>query len=144
MGLTLHHGQTVFVDTAAFIYYFENHEAYADPLDRFFRNCTDLDVQIVTSLVTYIELLTFPEKNGNRLLAAKYREYLTNSENLRVYPLSFQVADEAVRLRAQHGLRTPDAIQLATARICGADWVLTNDKRWQVVPDMPVVLMDQL
>ena len=144
MGLILQRGQTVFADTVTFIYYFENHEVYADRLDRLFQSFADLNVQIVTSMVTYIEVLTLPEKNGNHRLAAKYRDYLTNSENLSVYPLDFQVADEAVRLRAKHGLRTPDAIQLATARVCGADVVLTNDQRWRIVPNMPVVLMDEV
>lgn len=129
MGLTVRRDQTVFVDTVVFIYYFENNEVYAERLDRLFLSFADLNVQIVTSIITYVEVLTLPERTGNSRLAAKYRDYLTNSANLSVYPLSLQVADEAVRLRAKHDLRTPDAIQLATACVCGADAVLTNDKR---------------
>jgi len=35
---------------------------------------------------------------------------------------------EAARLRAQHGLRTPDAIHGATAVVGGAKGILSNDK----------------
>jgi predicted nucleic acid-binding protein len=38
------------------------------------------------------------------------------------------LADEAVRLRRQHRLKLPDAIVLATARICGCDLVTRNTR----------------
>jgi predicted nucleic acid-binding protein len=98
----------------------------------------------VTSLITYIEILTLPERMGKRRLASKYRDFLTNSNSLSIHPLNLAVADEAVRIRARHGLRTPDAIQLATALVCGADHVVTNDKRWRVVSGLHVVLVDEL
>ncbi len=144
MGLKLKRGQTVFVDTVIFIYFFENHPDYAERLDYLFQALAEEQCQMITSMVTYIELLTLPEKNKNSRLAAKYRDYLTNSEGLSVYPLNFQVADKAVLLRAKHGLKTPDAIQLATAQVCGADFILTNDRHWKTVPALPIVLVEDL
>ncbi len=42
--------------------------------------------------------------------------------------LSAEMGMEAARLRAQHGLRTPDAIHAATALAGQADGILTNDR----------------
>jgi predicted nucleic acid-binding protein len=47
-------------------------------------------------------------------------------------------------MRALHGLRTPDAIQLATATICGADYFLTNDRKLSRVPGIEVVIVADL
>ena len=144
MGLKLHPGETIFLDTAPFIYYFEDHKTYADRMEALLAAGMESGCRFVTSLITYIEVLTLPEKRGNHRLAAKYRDYFTNSNALSIHPLDLIVADATVRIRARHGLRTPDAIQIATALSCGADHVVTNDKQWRIVPDLPVVVMDEL
>jgi len=144
MGLKLSAGMSVFLDTAPLIYFFEENERYIKRLSGLFETITEMEIQAVTSLITYIEILTLPEKHGATRLAAKYRDFLTNSEQISIYPLTLPVADEAVRLRAAHGLRTPDAIQLAVARLCGADRVITNDRSWRGVPGVDVVLVEEL
>lgn len=136
--------ETIFVDTAPLIYFFEDNKRYAEKVAGIFAVALKKRVQIVTSMITYVELLTMPQKAGNKLLAAKYRDYLTNSEEVSIYPMSITVADKTVELRAQYNLKTPDAIQLATSIICGADHVLTNDKKWKVVEECNIVLLDQL
>ena len=95
-------------------------------------------------MVTYIEVLTYPEKTGNRLLSGKYRNYFTNSDQLTIYPLDVTVADAAIRLRARHALKTPDAIQLATAQVCGCDCFLSNDRKWRGFSGMRVLLVSEL
>jgi predicted nucleic acid-binding protein len=85
-----------------------------------------------------------PERQENHRLAAKYRDYFTNSDSLSIHPLDMIVANETIRIRARYGLKTPDAIQVATALSCGADHVVTNDKQWRIVSNLPVVLMDEL
>jgi len=51
---------------------------------------------------------------------------------VRVEPATREVAAEAAALRAVHGraLRLPDALVLATARVAGADVVITTDAGW--------------
>lgn len=143
MGLMLKPRQTVFVDTAPLIYFFEDHQTFAPLVSRFLEEAFAKDVQLVTSLITYIELLTYPQRCGNERLAAKYREYLTNSERLSLYPLNVLVAEAAVGFRVAYNLKTPDAIQLGTAKVCGADMVLTNDRDWRAIQELPIhVLAD--
>jgi predicted nucleic acid-binding protein len=100
--------------------------------------------QAITSIITYIELTTHPARQGERQLVRKYRDYLTNSDNISLFPLDLSIADHAVELRAQHHFKTPDAIQLGTAVACGADYVITNDKDWRRFEEVRVVMIGDL
>src|ERR1035438_5453343 len=82
---------------------------------------------MVTSFVTLIEVLVHPLREGRPELAEEYRNILLHSPALTAIPLDEGIAEEAAGLRARHNLRTPDAIQLATAIRSGASWFLTND-----------------
>jgi len=54
------------------------------------------------------------------------------------------IAEVAAALRARHNIRTPDAIQLATAIRAGASWFLTNDAELANLPEIYVVVLKQL
>ncbi len=144
MGLMLKPRQTVFIDTAPLIYFFEDHATFAPLVARFLDEAFAKDVQLVTSQITYIEILTLPQRCGNERLAAKYREYLTNSERLSLYPLNVLVSEAAIGFRVAYNLKTPDAIQLGTAKVCGADWVLTNDRDWKAVTELSIVVLPEI
>lgn len=44
-------------------------------------------------------------------------------------PVSREILVEAARIRAGTALKLPDAIHVATARMCGCEVFLTNDTR---------------
>ncbi len=144
MGLSLTRGQSIFLDTAPLIYLFEEHDEFLPVVQQVLDEAHNSGADLVTSMVTYIEILDAPLRAGATTLASRYREYLTNSEGLSIYPLTVSVGDEAARLRAEHSLRTPDAIQIATATTCGADFFLTNDRQLSRVPEIEVVLVADL
>ena len=54
------------------------------------------------------------------------------------------IADTAARLRAEHGLRTPDALQAATAIRRGATAFLTNDAGLVRVSEVEVAVLERL
>ena len=56
----------------------------------------------------------------------------------------FFEAAERNELRARHNLRTPDAIQIATAIRSGASWFLTNDAELANLSEIPVLVLKQL
>ena len=58
--------------------------------------------------------------------------------------ISIPVAEIAAELRAQHNIRTPDALQLATAMDSGCEAFLTNDRSLKRVKDIDVLLLDEL
>lgn len=63
---------------------------------------------------------------------------------LQVVPLDQRVAEEAAQLRAIQDLRTPDAIQVATAVRTGASHFLTNDSALGRLSGISVLVLDAL
>jgi predicted nucleic acid-binding protein len=82
------------------------------------------------SAVTVTECLVHPFRAGPEALrlAATFLEHFPN---LRVRVVDGDVATEAARIRALVGLRTPDALVLATAVVDGIGTVVTTDGGWR-------------
>jgi predicted nucleic acid-binding protein len=47
--------------------------------------------------------------------------------NFEILPLSLEIAKEAAEIRAYNRIKLPDAIIIATARLHGADYLVSND-----------------
>ena len=144
MGIELKSGDIIFLDTAPFIYFFQQHPDYFPALKIFFDGLYETNAQAITSIITYIELTTHPTRQGKKKLVRKYRDFLSNSENMSIFSLDMNIADHVVEIRAQHHFKTPDAIQLGTALACGADYIITNDKDWRRFKEIPVVMVEEL
>lgn len=144
MGVIFNPGDIIFLDTAPFIYFFERHPVFFPVLDSLFTQLYTTGAQAITSIITYIELTTHPARLGRIKLVRKYRDYLSNSENISLFPLDMNIADQAVRLRAQYQFKTPDVIQLGTAVACGADYIITNDAAWKQFEEVKVLLVGDL
>ena len=69
---------------------------------------------------------------------------LLNSRNLRTVALSPAIAAEAARIRADYQIKTPDAIQLATAKEGGATSFLTNDGALAAIPGLRLIVLEQV
>ena len=135
-------GSTVAVDTAPFIYFIENNPAFIRLVVPFFAALDRGEFMAITSTITITEVLVHPLRNNNHALAARYFHILTTSRNLAVLPVSDAIASEAAGLRAKHGFKTPDAIQIAAGVIGGASSFLTNDADLTSIPGMRSVVLD--
>ncbi len=94
--------------------------------------------------MTLTEVLVHPLRAGNVELAGHYRDILFDQENLITLPVSSAIAEVAAQLRGAQNLRTPDAIQIATAIQGGATFFLTNDAHLSSVPELKVLVLDEL
>jgi predicted nucleic acid-binding protein len=137
-------GSTVGLDTGPLIYYIEEHPVFLTKISPFFEAAERNEFRIVTSLVTLIEVLVHPLREGRPELAKEYRNILLQSSALTAIPLDEGIAEEAAALRARHNLRTPDSIQLATAIRSGASWFLTNDAALANLSEISVLVLKQL
>jgi predicted nucleic acid-binding protein len=137
-------GQVVGLDTAPLIYFIEQNVKYLETVRRFFQGLNQGEFQVVTSTVTLTEVLVHPLRAGNIELTQQYRDILLSQENLSTYSVSAAIAELAAQLRATKNLRTPDAIQIATAIQAGARFFLTNDARLSVVPELEMLVLDEL
>ena len=137
-------GQVVGLDTTPLIYFIEENPTYLETIRPFFVAMDRGEFSVVTSTVTLLEVLVHPFRRGERNLAQQYRDILLGAKGLTTIPLSQDIAEEAARLRASHNIRTPDAIQMATALRAGASRFLTNDARLPSLVELKVLVLDDL
>ena len=132
------------LDTSPLIYLIEEHPRYLDIVRPFFEAADRGQFQVVTSTITLLEVLVHPCRQGAAQLAGQYREIILNANGISCIDVSSEVAVEAARIRAQHNLRTPDAIQLATSIHEGAAYFMTNDASLSSISSVSVLLLDEM
>ena len=79
------------------------------------------------------ELLVPVCRNSGEVQVDQFYGLLTTYPNLEWVAPNLEVADIAARIRAQHRLRTPDALQAATAVRSHATGLVTNDAIFEQV-----------
>jgi predicted nucleic acid-binding protein len=134
----------VAIDTAIVIYLMERNDRYIDAVRPLFEAADRGEVRLVTSAITLLEVLVVPYRAGETLLAARYEQLLSRSGGLTLVDLSRPILRTAAHLRAMHGVRTPDAIQLAAGLTERCGCLLTNDRRLPHLPTLPVLQLADL
>jgi predicted nucleic acid-binding protein len=137
-----HLDENVGIDSNVFIYHLDENPKYLPLTDCFFswlefENCT-----AVTSTVTMIEVLVKPYRDSDAVSADKCRGLLSIYPNLEWISPGLALADLAAEIRAIHRLRTPDALQAATALQAGATAIVTNDPDFNRVVDLKALVLD--
>jgi predicted nucleic acid-binding protein len=138
------HNKVVGLDTAPLIYFIEDHSVYAARLAEFFEAVNQGRIRVVASAIILAEVLVRPMRERQPELVDLYKEILLGSTGFDLLQVTAEIAERAAQLRATQRLRTPDAIQLATAISAGATAFLTNDTRLATVPDLQVLLLADL
>ena len=70
-----------------------------------------------------------------------YRKVFGHWSKIDVLPLTMETADLTAQIRGRYKLKTPDAIQWATAVLHNVDYFLTNDKGFKVLNDDRVLVV---
>jgi predicted nucleic acid-binding protein len=136
-------GHQVALDSMIFIYAFEEHPIYQAILKSFFHFLEKGEMNAVTSVITITECLVQPYRKKDFTLSAQYLFLFRNFPHLSIISLTDDIAERAAFLRAQYNLRTPDAVQLATALVSGCHAFLTNDDRFLVAEGIRILILDQ-
>lgn len=134
-------GQVIAFDTAVLIYYFEDHPILANRSRALLLPVILGKAQGIFATIGLIELLVAPKKLGNKVLEQQYKSNLFNFTHLKITNLNEGIIDQAAGLRAKYGLRTPDAIHLATAIFSHADIFVTNDRSLKKVKEIAIRLL---
>ncbi len=121
-------GKKIALDTMIFIYAFEEQPVFLPLLKPFFREVEKGRIIAVTSTLTLAECLVQPFRAKAIELAARYKTLFRDFPHLSIIPVTEEIAERAAWLRAQYQMKTPDAIQLATALVTGSHVFLTNDE----------------
>jgi len=138
------HGKTVGIDTAPLIFYIEEDPKYLAVLDLFFADLAQGRFSVVTSTVTLLEVFIHPLRKDDFALAQQYNDILLSSAHISTLAVTVSIAQRAAELRAHHNLKTPDAIQLATALNHGAAMFLTNDRDFPTLSGLEILRVSDL
>jgi predicted nucleic acid-binding protein len=132
------------IDTSVFIYHVQANPRYLPATDRIFAWLERPSTIAVTSCISMTELLVQPIREGNEGRIGEFFALLTRYPHLEWVPASLQIAALAARFRSEHRLRTPDALQAATAVYSSATALITNDAAFRRLSEFQVLLMDEL
>ena len=141
-ALTIPASGSVYVDANVVIYAVEKIVPYAPLLDPLWSAAQSGRVEIVTSELTWLEVLAKPLMDGDAELESLFRSYLKSKE-IALVPASLAIWEDAAKLRGI-GLRTPDALHAATAAAAGCTLFVTNDRTFTRVPGLTVTMLSDL
>jgi predicted nucleic acid-binding protein len=143
-ALTLPASGAVYLDANGFIYSIERIDPYRAMLDTLWLTVSAGQVTVVTSELTLLEVLVRPIKVGDATTATLFRTVLKHTPDVQMLPITQSVLEEAAQLRATLGLKTPDAIHVATALLNGSMLFVTNDSAFRRVTDLTVTVLSEL
>ena len=120
----------IYLDTNVFIAAYETLGARSDHawwiLDAIEAN----EFLAITSELTLAEVLVRPLQDGDKELAEHYLGIVASDDGLDVVSIDRKILIEAAMLRSfSRSLKLPDAIHVATARLGGCQFVVSDDRR---------------
>jgi len=137
-------GSRIYLDTAPIIYSVEKHPEYWHLLQDLWVAAEHLEIEIITSELTLLESLVLPTREKNKAMIKDYEDLLIGSD-LQLVPVSISILREAINLRADLNLKTPDSIHAATAALAGCDHLISNDNALRRLTQLNVtILSDQI
>lgn len=141
-SLKLPKNQLYALDTVTLIYFLERHPQYYQVAKNIFNQIESGQISAICSTLVFTELLVPAFRVKKNVQAKKVVHVLENFPNLKIVPMTIDISITAARLRATHGLRTPDAIHAATAMESKATGIITNDNELKKIasPDFSVWL----
>jgi predicted nucleic acid-binding protein len=144
LRLYLRRHQFIGIDTSIFIYQVEARKPYVELADAVFSWLERGGHRAaVTSTITMTEVLVPSYKQGDDRTVDLFYSLLSTYPNLRWLAPDLETADLAARIRGVHRLRTPDALQAATALQAGATGFVTNDAVFTRIAELETAVLDE-
>ena len=132
-----------FLDASALIYLVDGEAPWAQAAQATLQQLASeaADLALAVSRLSLLECLVAPLRRGDQVCLDRF-EALFAQPDLMVVELRASVVELATQLRANHGLRTPDALQAACCLQLGPDAVMiTGDVGFQRVQALEVRLI---
>jgi predicted nucleic acid-binding protein len=134
---------TIFLDANVIIYQVEGVEPFQKRVHSILQELVQqqADASFAVSRLSMMECLVKPVREGDTASIDRFRSFFAASD-LAIVDVSAQVLETAIMLRAHYKLRTPDAIQAASALSVKSDIFVTGDKAFQKVRGLHVRLIE--
>jgi predicted nucleic acid-binding protein len=143
LRLFLRRHRRIALDSSVFIYQLEANERYVALTDSVFSWMERAGHEAVTSTITMTELLVPSYRDRDEHRVDAFYGLLSTYPNLRWIAPDLETADLAAKLRAAYRLRTPDALQAATAIREYATGFITNDPVFARAAEVETAVLDQ-
>jgi predicted nucleic acid-binding protein len=143
LRLFLRRHRRIALDTSVFIYQLEANPRYLALTDSVFSWAERAGHEAVTSTITMTELLVPSYRDKDEPRVDAFYGLLSTYPNLHWIAPDLEAADLGAKLRAQYRLRTPDALQAATAIRAHATGFVTNDPVFGRVDEFETAVLDQ-
>jgi predicted nucleic acid-binding protein len=143
LRLLLRRHRRIALDTSVFIYQMEANERYLALTDAVFAWVERAGHEAVTSTITMTELLVPSYRDNDEHRVDAFYGLLSTYPNLRWIAPDLEAADLAAKLRAQYRMRTPDALQAATAIRENATGLITNDPGFVRIGGFETAVLDR-
>lgn len=124
-------GNPVAFDSSGLIDYVSRNEPVASLLDPLLDSSP---TPVVVSTVVVTELIVRPVRDGNTVRIDDILRRLRSIPHFSIVDFDQRHGIETATVRAQTGLKFPDAAIIATARLADASAILGNDRRWRTTP----------
>lgn len=134
--------RVVGIDTSVFIFHVEAHPKYLSLTQRVFIQLETV-IHGVTSTITMLELLVQPYRVEDFTRVNQFYALLSTYPNLSWVVPTLEIVDMGARLRAEFNLKTPDAIQAATAITAQATGFISNDPSFKRIKGLEVFILDE-
>ena len=136
--------KSVALDTNLFIYVFEQSPEFGEKAKAILEQVENGAYSAAASVVSITEILVKPIREGNSNLEKQYKLLFTHFPNLNIVSVDKSVAERAAYLRGTYGLKTADALIVASAIAAGAELFITNDLRLEQVKEIKCVSLSQI
>lgn len=130
----------VYLDANVFIAAYETRGARSDHAWWILNAVEEGEFAAVTSELTLAEILVGPIQDGDDELARHYRSIIAPGGGLEVPAVDRKILIEAAFLRTlRRSIKLPDAIHVATARLSGCRYIVSDDRRLPFAPGVELV-----
>lgn len=135
--------QLIFVDANVVIYAVEQIEPFATLLAPLWEAVSEGVIELAGSELLWLETMVKPVKENLTEVQETFRAFLTTPD-LVLHAITPSVLETAAKVRADFGIKTPDAIHLANAIRANADLFITNDRKLKRVTALNVLVLNDL
>ena len=133
----------VYLDANGFIYSVERVEPYRTLLEPLWLQARAGEFDVASSDITVLETLVKPLREGDTVVEMLIRS-MFDAHEVSLITATRELWEDAARIRADTGLKTPDALHAATALSIDCTLFITNDTDFRRVDGLPVVVLEDL
>ncbi|MBP9888697.1 MAG: PIN domain-containing protein [Leptospiraceae bacterium] len=145
MKINLNLYKKIFVDTAPFIYFYEEHKEFGDISKEIFTFHKNQKQIFVTSALTVMEVLPKPISENDSDLIKKYINAIKNNPLIDLTEINYDIAFKAAELRANYKfLKGIDSLQISSAIESNCDCFITNDERLKNISNIKILSLTDL